>query len=132
MPSSHYGSLGVQLQHSGGQKQKKKKERGRRRLNVSELARDAEKRQKQKESDAAAAAVGRVLPRIVRAVQKVTGVGACHVLQNNGPEAGQEVMHVHFHVIPKPQGGGLSAAWNPMTVEPERIADTGRKIARLV
>ena len=62
MPSSHYGSLGVQLQHSGGQKQKKKKERGRRRLNVSEenrkrlekLARDAEKRQKQKESDAAA------------------------------------------------------------------------------
>ena len=64
MPSSHYGSLGVQLQHSGGQKQKKKKERGRRRLNVSEenrkrlekLARDAEKRQKQKESDAAAAA----------------------------------------------------------------------------
>ena len=83
-------------------------------------------------SDAAAAAVGRVLPRIVRAVQKVTGVGACHVLQNNGPEAGQEVMHVHFHVIPKPQGGGLSAAWNPMTVEPERIADTGRKIARLV
>ena len=81
-------------------------------------------------SDDAAAAVGRVLPRIVRAVQKVTGAGACNVLQNNGAEAGQEVMHVHFHVIPKPASGGLKKDWSPIEVGSERTAELGRQMAR--
>ncbi len=83
-------------------------------------------------SDSAAAATGRVLPRIVRAIRKVTGAEACNILQNNGAEAGQEVMHVHFHVIPKTATTGLSAPWNPMKTDPERIAETGRKLARLL
>lgn len=83
-------------------------------------------------SDDAAAALGRVLPRIVRAVKKVTGVGACNVLQNNGAEAGQEVMHVHFHVIPKPGGGGLTKEWKPIAVEKDQIASLGRQLARLL
>mgnify|MGYP001798153456 CR=1 FL=1 len=83
-------------------------------------------------SDDAAAAVGRVLPRIVRAVQKVTSAGACNVLQNNGAEAGQEVMHVHFHVIPKPASGGLKKDWSPIEVGSERTAELGRQMARLL
>ena len=87
-------------------------------------------------SDDAAAAVGRVLPRICRAVQRATGVDACNVLQNNGAEAGQEVMHVHFHVIPKyagkNTGGGLHKSWDPTVPEGETLADLGRKIARLL
>jgi histidine triad (HIT) family protein len=61
-------------------------------------------------SDDAAAAIGRVLPRLCRAVQKVTGVADYNVLQNNGTAAHQAVQHVHFHIIPKPaphQGLGL-------------------------
>ncbi len=83
-------------------------------------------------SDAAAAAVGRVLPRIVRAVQQATGVSACNVLQNNGKAAGQEVMHVHFHVIPKPPGAGLKKDWNPIGVDKARTAELGRAIARML
>ena len=81
-------------------------------------------------SDAAAAGLGRVLPRIVRAVQKVTGATACNVLQNNGARAGQEVMHVHVHVIPKTDGGGLQKEWSPLALEPDRIAEVGRQLAR--
>lgn len=53
-------------------------------------------------SDESMAAVGRVLPRLCRAVREVTGVEQYNILQNNGPMAHQAVFHVHFHIIPKP------------------------------
>jgi histidine triad (HIT) family protein len=63
-------------------------------------------------SDASAEAIGRVLPRICRAVMKATGTKAYNLLQNNGPEAHQAVFHVHFHVIPKPNDDeGLGVRW---------------------
>ena len=63
-------------------------------------------------SDEAAAAVGRALPRICRAVMAATGATAYNVLQNNGSEAHQVVMHVHFHIIPKLGAQGLGIGWN--------------------
>ena len=63
-------------------------------------------------SDAAAAALGRVLPRICRAVIAVTGVREYNVLANNGVGAHQAVPHVHFHIIPKPdEVAGLGIGW---------------------
>jgi histidine triad (HIT) family protein len=64
-------------------------------------------------SDDASAAIGRVLPRLARAVLAATGATAYNVLQNNGPLAHQAVMHVHFHIIPKyDDGSGLGIGWN--------------------
>ncbi len=63
-------------------------------------------------SDDAAAALGRVLPRLCRAVVEVTGCKDYNVLQNNGAAAHQAVFHVHFHIIPKPgEDAGLSITW---------------------
>lgn len=65
-------------------------------------------------SDDAAAAVGRVLPRISRAVLRATGAQEFNILQNNGAGAHQAVFHVHFHIIPKlPDGRGLGIGWKP-------------------
>ncbi|HWU90035.1 MAG TPA: HIT family protein [Kofleriaceae bacterium] len=65
-------------------------------------------------SDEAAAAIGRVLPRLARAVLAATGARAFNILQNNGPEAHQAVFHVHFHIIPKhDDGSGLGIGWKP-------------------
>jgi histidine triad (HIT) family protein len=64
-------------------------------------------------SDESGAAVGRVLPRIARAVLKATGATQFNVLQNNGEQAYQGVLHVHFHIIPKyPDGSGLGVRWD--------------------
>jgi len=63
-------------------------------------------------SDDTAAAIGRVLPRIARAVLAVTGATHFNVLQNNGAPAHQAVFHVHFHIIPKHDDGtGLGIVW---------------------
>ena len=32
------------------------------------------------------------------------GVESFNIQLNNGPDAGQEVPHVHFHIIPRPEG----------------------------
>src|SRR5689334_13682662 len=64
-------------------------------------------------SDESSAAIGRVLPRIARAVMKATGASAYNVLQNNGAEAHQAVFHVHFHIIPRHGKDGLGVGWKP-------------------
>ncbi len=63
-------------------------------------------------SDESAAAIGRVLPRLCRAVIAATGVRDYNVLENNGRAAHQAVRHVHFHIIPKPsEREGLGVGW---------------------
>ena len=47
-------------------------------------------------SDEASAAIGRVLPRICRAVKKATGTEAYNVLQNNGQLAHQALSLIHI------------------------------------
>jgi histidine triad (HIT) family protein len=64
-------------------------------------------------SDASGAAIGRVLPRIARAVLDATGATDYNILQNNGAPAHQAVFHVHFHIIPRMGEQGLGIGWSP-------------------
>lgn len=82
-------------------------------------------------SDESAAAIGRVLPRLCRAVMKATGCGAYNILQNNRPEAHQAVFHVHFHIIPKPSAdAGLGIRWPAGKADPQRSKSLAAKIAQ--
>ncbi|MCA9288419.1 MAG: HIT family protein [Phycisphaerales bacterium] len=85
-------------------------------------------------SDPAAAGLGKALPRICRAVVKATGAASYNLLQNNGADAGQEVMHVHVHVIPRyPEDDtGLRVSWKPRAFDHDAGAELARKIARLL
>ena len=69
-------------------------------------------------SEESAEALGRVLPKISKAILEATGAEEFNVLQNNGPNAYQSVFHVHFHIIPKfEDGSGLYMAVQNKTIE---------------
>jgi len=81
-------------------------------------------------SDESAAALGRVLPRLCRAVMAATGVREYNLLENNGSGAHQAIAHVHFHIIPKPSHReGLGIGWPARSLGTEAATALARKIA---
>ena len=79
-------------------------------------------------SDDSAAEIGRVLPRLCRAVMKATGAKDFNILQNNGASAHQVVMHVHFHIIPKFNDTGLGIDWDPQQFDHAAGAQLAKQI----
>jgi len=61
-----------------------------------------------------------VLPRLSTAIVQATGAAGFNLLQNNGSVAGQVVMHLHFHLIPRREGDGLGYRWKPMKADSAR------------
>lgn len=84
-------------------------------------------------SDDSAAAIGRVLPRLCRALQAATGVPQFNVLQNNGRLAHQAVDHVHFHIIPKAsEAQGLGIKWPAGALDHAAAKELAAKVRELV
>lgn len=79
----------------------------------------------QLDDDAAGACV-RMAKRIGAAVSMSVECEGWNLLQNNGSAAGQVVMHVHFHVIPRIAGDALGFRWPAGTLDreaAERLVD---------
>lgn len=55
----------------------------------------------------AAADVFSALPAIADAVETAVDADATTIAVNNGPAAGQEVPHVHWHIIPRFEDDGI-------------------------
>jgi histidine triad (HIT) family protein len=79
-------------------------------------------------SEESGAALGRVLPRIARAVLQATGATAYNILQNNGTAAHQAVFHVHFHIIPKIKDAGLGIRWKSTQLRDDKASEILKKI----
>ncbi len=80
-------------------------------------------------TDDSAAAIGRVLPRLCRAVMKAVGCEDYNILQNNGAPAHQAVFHVHFHIIPKPgPDEGLGIGWPAQQLDNDAAKDVAERI----
>ena len=71
-----------------------------------------------------ARALVEVAPRVLAAV----GATDYNLLQNNGPLSGQEVPHVHFHIIPRHTGDELGFRWKPQTGDHAALADLAARI----
>lgn len=81
---------------------------------------------RQKELHAAIFAV----QRVSRAVVRVTDADGFNVLQNNGEVSGQEIPHVHFHVIPRFADDGFDFGWRQGSYEEGAIEDLQNEIMK--
>lgn len=66
------------------------------------------------------------LPQIAKAVHEVSGARDYNILCNNGSASGQEVGHLHFHIIPRVKGDGILSGW-PAGKYPEGKIQTLQK-----
>ena len=58
-----------------------------------------------------------VAKRIAAAQMKSLGADGVNIIQNNGAAAGQEVPHIHMHVIPRFENDGHHWNWNAKSYE---------------
>ncbi len=73
--------------------------------------------------------LGVVLGQITAAVKKASGAPAVHVVLNDGSAAGQEVPHVHFHVIPRtPNDGKKSGLFGGQPATKDALAEMAGRI----
>jgi histidine triad (HIT) family protein len=56
---------------------------------------------------AQAEALFRTTVQVARAVRAASGCEGLNLFQNNGPLAGQDVPHVHMHILPRYPGDAL-------------------------
>jgi len=62
-----------------------------------------------------------ILP-VVKKLVRATGAENYNVLQNNGRIAHQEVDHVHFHMIPKPnETEGMGISWPQQKTDMDKL-----------
>ena len=87
-------------------------------------------------SEEDAASLFRALHELVGGIQEAVDAPACTIGINNGRESGQEIPHVHIHVIPRSRGdgGGIiqGIARAPVRLgddEMRRIAESIRELA---
>ena len=84
--------------------------------------------------DAIAGELLAVARKVGAAMMKV-GFGGFNVVQNNYPDGGQAIPHIHFHVIPRQKGRKGPLVWasgsNPYADDAERAAYAARLAAAI-
>lgn len=74
-----------------------------------------------------------VISRIANAVKEAMGCDGINVVQNNGEAAGQTIMHLHFHIIPRYDNDKVNIGWEPMKPSGDELAATAGLIkAKLI
>lgn len=78
--------------------------------------------------DALAARLFQATARIARAVRAAFAPPGMSVYQANGAPAGQTVMHLHVHVLPRWPGDGMDLVWPVKNPPREELAANAAKI----
>jgi histidine triad (HIT) family protein len=78
--------------------------------------------------DDEAGAVFRAAARLARAIRSAFSPEGLSVYQANGKAAGQTVLHVHVHLVPRHEGDGMALSWPVKNPPREKLEEYAAKI----
>lgn len=71
-----------------------------------------------------------ITKQVAIAVKKATKADGISIMQQNGEAAGQEVFHLHIHVVPRYKGQKLPRFSDLKEVDKEKLSQTAAKIRK--
>jgi histidine triad (HIT) family protein len=78
--------------------------------------------------DAQAGAVFRAAARVARAIRGAFEPQGLSVYQANGAAAGQTVLHLHMHLVPRYEGDGMAFTWPVKNPPREKLVEYAERI----
>ena len=78
--------------------------------------------------EAQAAAVFGAAAKVARAIRGAFEPQGLSVYQANGAAAGQTVLHLHIHLVPRYEGDGMALTWPVKNPPREKLAQYAEKI----
>lgn len=78
--------------------------------------------------EAQAAAVFGAAAKVARAIRGAFEPQGLSVYQANGAAAGQTVLHLHIHLVPRYEGDGMALTWPVKNPPREKLAEYAQKI----
>ena len=78
--------------------------------------------------DELAGAVFRTTARVAKAVHAAFAPQGISIYQANGPPAGQTVLHLHIHVVPRWDADGMNLTWPVKNPPRDKIEEYAAKI----
>ena len=79
-------------------------------------------------NDAQAGALLRTAARVARAIRDAYQPQGLSVYQANGKPAGQTVLHLHVHLVPRYENDGMALTWPVKNPPRERLEEYAAKI----
>lgn len=74
--------------------------------------------------------VHRIAKKISIAIKKATNADGISIIQQNGKAAGQDIFHIHIHVVPRFEGQKLPRFSDLTEVERSKLDEIAKKITR--
>lgn len=81
-------------------------------------------------SEAVLSHVHVVSKQIAAAIKKATNADGISIIQQNGKAAGQDIFHIHVHVVPRFEGQKLPPFSELKQVEREKLDEMANKIKK--
>ena len=67
---------------------------------------------------------------VTNLLKEKLGVTDVNLLNNSGTNAGQTVMHLHFHIIPRKEGDNINFSFQENEPNFDKLSQTQKKISR--
>jgi histidine triad (HIT) family protein len=71
-----------------------------------------------------------ITQKVALAVKKATEADGISIIQQNGETAGQEICHLHIHIIPRYEGKKLLSFSEVKEADREKLSQTAAKIRK--